>query len=118
MFGWGAFPRKPFIMAWACLKLTLFSLVLFSVEGLRKPGGVSGDSVPPQYPVVNVHVLEPSMGANAFKSAAIARQREQDALLRLEEHIASMEKQTSATMATLALQVQNVAEMLESQMSA
>lgn len=118
VFGWGAFPRKPFIMAWACLKLTLFSLVLFSVEGLRKPGGVSGDPMPPQYPVVNVHVPEPSMGANDFKSTAIARQREQDALLRLEEHIASMEKQTSATMATLALQVQNVAEMFESRMSA
>jgi hypothetical protein len=58
------------------------------------------------------------MGDSDFKSTAIARQREQDALLRLEEHIASTEKQTSATMAALALQVQHVAEMFESRMSA
>ena len=91
---------------------------MVGIHTVDKPGGVAGDPVPPQYPVVNVHVPEPSMGADDFKSAAIARQREQDDLLSLEEHIASMEKQTSATMATLALQVQNVADMIESRMSA
>ena len=118
LLGVWLFVRKPFIMALACLKFILFSMVLLSVEALRKPGGVAGDPVPPQYPVVNVHVPEPSMGADDFKSAAIARRREQDDLLSLEEHIASMEKQTSATMVTLALQVQNVADMIESRMSA
>ena len=105
-------------MALTFLKLTLFSLALLSVEGLRKPRGVAGDPVPPRYPVVNIHVPEPSMGADYFKSAAITRQHEQDVLLNLEEHITSMVKQTSATMATLALQVKNVAEMIEARMSA
>ena len=105
-------------MALTCLKLTLFSLVVSSVEGLRKPGGVAGDPVPPPYPVVNVHVPEPVAGSDDFKLAAIARQRDQDALLSLEEHLESTEKQVSATMATLALQVKKVGDLIEERMSA
>ena len=106
------------IMALTHLKFTLLALLLFSVEGLQKPRGVVGDPVPPPYPVVNVHVPEPRMGTGEFKSAAIARRHEQDALLSLEDQIASVEKQTSATMATLALQLRNVVDMIEMRMSA
>ena len=105
-------------MALTYLKLTLFSFVVSSVEGLRKPGGVVGDPVPPPYPVLNVHVPEPAIGADEFKLATIARQHEQDALLSLAERIESTEKQVSATMATLALQVKKVGDLVEQQMSA
>ena len=106
-----------FFTAMTFLKLTLFSLVLLSAECLRKPAGIAGDPVPPPYPVVSVHVPEPSMSAADLKSAAVARQREQDTLLSLEGHIASMEKQTSETMAALALQVKHVGDMIEMRMS-
>ena len=110
--------QQPFIVAMTFFKLTLFSLALLSAEGLRKPAGVAGDPVPPPYPVVNVHVPEPSMSAADLKSTAVARQRETDALLSLEAHIESMEKQTSETMAALALQVKNVGDMIEMRMAA
>ena len=110
--------QQPFIAAMSLFKLTLFSLALLSAEGLRKPAGVAGDPVPPPYPVVNVHVPEPSMSAADLKSAAVARQREQDALLSLEVRIKSMEKQTSETMAALALQVKDVGDMIEMRMAA
>ena len=48
----------------------------------------------------------------------MARQREQDALLSLEVHIKSMEKQTSETMGALALQVKDVGDMIEMRMAA
>lgn len=107
-----------FIVAMTFFKLTLFSLALLSAEGLRKPAGVAGDPVPPPYPVVNVHVPESSMSAVDLKSAAMARQREQDALLSLEVRIKSMEKRTSETMAALALQVKDVGDMIEMRMAA
>ena len=105
-------------MTLTCLKLIVFSLALSSVQGLRKSGGVTGDPVPPPYPVVNVHVPEPVAGTDDFKFAAIARQREQDALLSLEERLESTEKQVLATMASLALQVKSVGDLIEERISA
>ena len=105
-------------MALTQLRFTLLSLLLLFVQGLQTPRGVVGDPVPPPYPVVNVHVPEPSMGTDEFKLAASARRHEQDALLSLEDQIASVEKQASATMSTLALQLRNVVDMIEMRMSA
>ena len=85
---------------------------------LRKQRGVTGDPSPPPYPVVNVHVSEPAMGADDFKLAATAHQHEQDSLLELEAHIASMEEQTLATMAALAQEVKHVGDMVDIQMQA
>ena len=85
---------------------------------LRKHRGVTGDPSPPPYPVVSVHVSEPAMGADDFKFAATAHQHEQDSLLKLEAHIASMEEQTLASMAALAQEVKHVGGMIDIQMQA
>ena len=131
-FGSFCFHKVGFIytvvfVAWAqvwwradmtCLRLTVFALSLFSIEALRKPQGIAGDPVPPPYPVVNVHVPEPLMGTDDFKSESNMRQSQQDTLLGLEERILSTEKQALSTMESLALQVENVADMIQAQMSA
>ena len=95
-------------MAFLSLKVASLLLVFFSAEGLRKQRDVTGDPSPGPYPVVNVHVSEPTMGAEDFKSAAVLNQHEQDSLQKLEERIASMEQQTLATVSALAQQVKNV----------
>ena len=100
-------------MALTFLKFASFLPVLFSAEGLRKPHGVTGDPVPPPYPVVNVHITEPALGADDFKFAAIAQQHEQDSLLTLEKHMSSMEQQSLATMAGLAQEMKSVIDMIE-----
>lgn len=112
------FASDRLIMALSSLKFASLLLVLFSAEGLRKQRGFTGDPAPPPYPVVSVHVSEPSMGADDFKLAAMAHQHEQDSLLKLEEHIAAMEGQTLATMAALAQEVKNVGDIIEFQMQA
>ena len=106
------------MMALSSLKCTLFLLAFCSAEGLRTQRGVTGNPSPPPYAVVNVHVSEPSMGADDFKLAAIAQQHEQDTLVKLEEHIASMEEQTLATMTALAQDVKRVGGMIDFQMQA
>jgi hypothetical protein len=113
-----AFAQERFIMALSSLKFASFLLVVLSAEGLRTQRGVTGDPSPPPYPVVNVHVSEPTMGADDFKLAAIAHQHEEDSLLKLEEHISSMEEQTLATMKALAQEVQHVGDMIDFQMQA
>ena len=95
------------------MKFASFLSILFSAEGLRTPHGVAGDPVPPPYPVVNVHISKPALGADDFKFAAISQQHEQDSLLTLEKHMSSMEKQTLATMAGLAQEVKSVIDMIE-----
>ena len=102
-------------MVLSYLKFASLWLVLSSAEGLRKQRGVTGDPSPLPYPVVNVHVSEPTMGADDLKSAANAHQHDQDSLLILEQHIASMEKQTLATMEALAQNVKHVGEVIKSQ---
>ena len=104
------------MMALSSLKCASLLLVLCSAEGLRTQRGVTGDPSPPPYPVVNVHVSEPSMGADYFKLAATTHQHEQDSLVKLEEHIASMEEQTLATMTALAQDVKRVGGMIDFQM--
>lgn len=103
-------------LAWVKLASILF--VVMSAEGLRRERGITGDPVPPPYPVVNVHVSEPAMNAADFKSAAIAHQHKQGSLLQLEEHVALLEKQTLATMATLAEQVKSVGDLIGSHIQA
>lgn len=110
--------RKWFIMALTFCRLAFFSFVLFSAEGLRNPRGVAGDVLPPPYPVVNVHVPEPVASEDDLKSAATANQHRQDSLLKLEEGLSFVEKQTLATMTTLAQEVKHVADLLGSGMAA
>lgn len=105
-------------MALSSLKFASFLLVLSSAEGLRKQRGVTGDPSPLPYPVVNVHVSEPTMGADDFNLAAATHQHEQDSLLKLEQHIASMEEQTLATMKALVQEVKNVGGVIDLQMQA
>ena len=105
-------------MALSSLKFASFLLVLFSAEGLRKQRGVTGDPSPLPYPVVNVHVSEPAVGADDFTLATTRHQLEQDSLMKLEARIASMEEQTLATMAALAQEVKHVGDIMDVQMSA
>lgn len=85
---------------------------------MRNPRGVAGDVLPPPYPVVNVHVPEPVASEDDLKSAATANQHRQDSLLKLEEGLSFVEKQTLATMTTLAQEVKHVADLLGSGMAA
>ena len=103
-------------MASTIFKVVSFLFVLSSAEGLRKPRGVAGDPVPPPYPVVNVHIPEPTLGADDFKSAVNAYQHERESLLSLEDQISAMERQTLTTMAALSQGTKNVADIIESKM--
>ena len=112
------FAQVRFIMALSFLKGAFFLLSLSSAEVLRKQRGATGDPSPLPYPVVNVHVSEPSMGANDFKFAANVHQHQQESLLKLEQHIATVEEQTLATMKALAQHVKNVGDVIDFQMQA
>ena len=105
-------------MALSFLKGAFFLLSFSSAEGLRKQRGVAGDPSPLPYPVVNVHVSEPAMGASGFNFAANAHQHEQESLLNLEQHIATLEEHTLATMKALAQHVKDVGGVIDSQMQA
>ena len=105
-------------MTLSSLKFASFLLVLSSAEALRKQRGVTGDPSPLPYPVVNVHVSEPTMGAYELNSEAIAHQHEQDSLWKLEQRIASTEERTLATVKKLARDVRNVGELIGFQMQA
>ena len=91
-----------------------FLFVMVSAEGLRRERVITGDPMPPAYPVVNVHISEPTLGTSEFNSAAVAHQHEQDSLLKLEKHVAFLEEQTLATIADLAQHVQIVGDLVGS----
>ena len=103
-------------MALTFLKFISFLFILSSAKVLRKPLG--GDPVPPPYPVVNVHIPEPALGADDFKFAMIAQQHGQDSLLTLEKHMSSMEKQSLTTLASLSQEMKSVIDMIEIQIPA
>ena len=105
-------------MASSYLRFASLWLVLSSAEALRKQRGVTGDPSPLPYPVVNVHVSEPAMGADDFKSAANTYQHDQGSLVLLEQNLASMERQTLATMKALAEDVKKVGEVIQVQTQA
>ena len=105
-------------MALSFLNVAFFLLSLSLAEGMHTRRVVTGDPSPPPYPVVNVHVSEPSMGADDFKSATDEHQHQHESLLSLAQRIASVEEQTLATVRALAQDVKNVGDVIELQMQA
>ena len=100
------------------LDVAMFLLLAFSADALRNQRGAFGDPALPSYPIVNVHVSEPTLNAEEFQLRSLAHEHEQDALLKLETRISAVEECILATLTALAEEAKDVSHTLHVNMHA
>ena len=93
-------------MAW--FQRAAFVCLVAAVVGLKTSPGVAGDPVPPQYPVVNVHVPEP-LAADGLARESAVHQRRLELLDALEARVVSSENNVAKSVGALSAQLEKVA---------
>ena len=97
----------------ALFQRAAFICVVVAVDGLKTSPGVAGDPVPPQYPVVNVHVPEP-LAADGLAHELATHQQRLELLDALEARVVSTEDSVAKAVGALSAQVEKVASVFES----
>ena len=87
--------------------------IFVSVRGLSVATHIAGDPQPPQYPVVNVHVLEPLGNTASVGKDALTRQQRIDILHALEAQLASTEQVVGNAVRLISSKIDLVANHLE-----
>ena len=83
------------------------------VHGLSVATHIAGDPQPPQYPVVNVHVMEPLAAPSLMDSDALTQQQRMDLINALEARQVSTEQAVSDAVRSITSKVDLVAKHLE-----